>query len=252
MPLQISIRSDKLLDAAADVVVLGIWVSSNPKKAAYSDVVLAADRALGGGLLKVLAKEEFTGKRDQMVSVATFGRLPATRLVLLGLGERAAARDPEVRAFAAKAARAALGEKAKTLILGVPGGVEARLRAVAEGLELGAYRFSKYFTGDRKPKDLLEQVAIVTDKKVGSTAKKDVALGQLVAAGVNLSRDLSNEPPNVLTPAALAGEAQKMAKQHGLKIQVFDYKEIVRRGMSLIDAVGRGSRNEPPKGFLSP
>jgi leucyl aminopeptidase len=36
-----------------------------------------------------------------------------------------------------------------------------------------------------------------------------------------------------------------MAKEHGLKIQVLDFKEIRRRGMKLIDAVGRGSAREP-------
>ncbi|MEO6575602.1 MAG: leucyl aminopeptidase [Polyangiaceae bacterium] len=245
MPLKISVRSDKPLDTASDVVIVGVWASSNPKKPSLPEVVVDADKKLGGGLLKLLAKEEFTGKRDQTFSVATLGRLPAARLVLIGLGERNSAKDPEIRAFAAKAARAAMGEKAKSFTVVVPSGVEVRLRAMAEGLELGAYRFLKYFTGDRKPKDALEEASIVTEKKSGATAKKDIALGQQIAAGVNLSRDLSNEPSNTLTPAALAIEAQKMAKANGLKIQVFDYKEIQKRGMHLIDAVGRGSRNEP-------
>ena len=245
MPLKISVRSDKPFDASGDVVIVGVWASSNPKKPSFPEAVAEADRKLDGALLKHLAKEEFTGKRDQTLSVQTLGRLPASKLVLIGLGDRNAAKDPEIRAFAAKAARAAMGEKAKSFTVVAPSGVEARLRALAEGLELGAYRFTKYFTGDRRPKQQLEEASIVTEKKAGAAAKKDIALGQQIAAAVNLSRDLSNEPPNTLTPAALATEAQKMAKQNGLKIQVFDYKEIQRRGMHLIDAVGRGSSNEP-------
>ena len=57
-----------------------------------------------------------------------------------------------MRTFAAKAARAANVEKATTLAVALPAGLEGELRAVAEGLELGAYRFTKYLTGDRKPK----------------------------------------------------------------------------------------------------
>jgi leucyl aminopeptidase len=242
MSLQISFGSGQPTDVAADVVVLGVWVFGGKKA---PPALQAADTALGGALMALLAKDEFSGKRDQMLSVPTMGKMKATRLIVLGLGDRNVARDPEVRAFAARAARAATGERAKSLALILPDGAEARIRAVAEGAELGAYRFTKYFTGERKPKAELGAVTIFTAKKLGVTAKKDVALGQRIAAAVNISRDLSNEPSNKLMPAQLAIEAQKMAKANGLKIQVFDYKEILKRGMSLIDAVGRGSENEP-------
>jgi leucyl aminopeptidase len=46
-------------------------------------------------------------------------------------------------------------------------------------------------------------------------------------------------------PETLAAAAQGVAKENGLKIEVFDFKEIRRRGMKLIDAVGRGSSHEP-------
>ncbi|HZY86941.1 MAG TPA: non-canonical purine NTP pyrophosphatase, partial [Gemmataceae bacterium] len=119
------------------------------------------------------------------------------------------------------------------------------VRAVAEGLELGAYRFTKYLTGDRKPKTELATVVVGAAGKLKASAKALVALGQKVGAAVNLSRDLSNEPPNVMFPEAMAAAGQGVAKAGGLKIEVFDFKEIRRRGMKLIDAVGRGSRHEP-------
>src|SRR5262249_12552257 len=48
-----------------------------------------------------------------------------------------------------------------------------------------------------------------------------------------------------LTPAALAQSANDVAKAHHVKAQVFDYKEIQKRGMLLVQAVGQGSKNEP-------
>jgi leucyl aminopeptidase len=249
MPLEISLRAalpnGSLGDETGDLVVVALWSFSLGKKGNYPPVLQALDSALGGGLATVLGKDEFTGKKDQSVSVTTFGRMGAARVVVLGLGDRAAARDADLRTFGAKAARMALGEKAKRLLVSVPDGAETRVRALVEGLELGAYRFSKYLTGDRKPKDTLSHVSIVTARKAPPTAKKDIPLGQQIAAGVNLSRDLSNEPPNKMTPAALAQAAVDLAKASGMKATVFDYKEIVKRGMSLIDAVGRGSENEP-------
>jgi len=253
MPLTVSIRSAKPLETAADVLVLGVWAlggksdkAKGAKPAKLGDMLDALDAALGGGLAALLEKEEFTGKREQSIAFPTLGKLPFGRVVVLGLGARSGFGDSEARSFAARAARAANGEKAKTLTLAIPEGLESRARALGEGLELGAYRFTKYLTGDRKPKAELATVTIVTGPKSGgATAKRELDLGQKIAAGVLLSRDLSNEPSNVLTPAALATAAQVAAKMHGFKCTVLDFNDIKTRGMLLIQAVGQGSANEP-------
>jgi leucyl aminopeptidase len=244
MPLDIQLRTAQPADLTADILVVGV-LQLGGKAPALPPAIKALDAALGGAFAKLAAKEEFTGKRDQVISLPTLGRLPAEKIVLLGLGERRSIGAPEVRTFAAKAARAANGEKAKSLALSLPAGLEGELRAVGEGLELGAYRFTKYFTGERKPKAHLVSVVVGAGAKLKPTAKAALALGQRVGQAVNLSRDLSNEPSNVATPEAVASVAEKLAKENGLKIQVFDFKEIRRRGMKLIDAVGRGSVHEP-------
>ncbi len=250
MSLKISLQSARPYEVAADIAVIGAFTlpkSSAKSKAGEVPAPLKAiDVALGGGLAKLIAKEEFTAKKDQVLSITTLGRLPVDRLVILGLGDRRAMTNADVRAFAGKAARCANGDKARSLVLGVPEGLEKRLRYVAEGLDLGVYRFTKYLTGDRRPKAELDGVTITCDAKVrAADVKKAIDLGQKIAAAVNLSRDLSNEPGNVMFPVALAARAQEMAKANGITIQVFDHKEILKRGMKLIDAVGRGSVNEP-------
>src|SRR5882672_6169219 len=244
MPLDIQVRTAQPLDLAADVLVVGVPQSSG-KKATLPPQLKPIDVALGGALAKLIAKEEFFGKRDQSLSLATLGRLSAEKVVLLGLGERRAVGAPEVRTFAARASRAGVVEKAKSLALALPAGLEGELRAVAEGLDLGAYRFNKYLTGERKPKTELEAVVIGVTGRLKPNAKAAVTLGQAVAAAVNLARDLSNEPGNVIYPESFATIAERVAKDKGLKVQVFDFKEIRRRGMKLIDAVGRGSSREP-------
>ena len=151
-----------------------------------------------------------------------------------------------MRTFAAKAARTANVEKATSLALSLPAGLEGELRAVAEGLELGAYRFTKYFTGDRKPKrGARAPSSSASPAKLKPNAKAAVALGQRVGAAVNLSRDLSNEPPNVIYPETLRRGRREARQGERPASQVFDFKEIRRRGMKLIDAVGRGSVREP-------
>jgi leucyl aminopeptidase len=245
MPLQIAVRTAKPSTVAGDILVLGVWTLGSKKKKGPPDALATLDRALGGGLTKVFAREEFKGKKDQSVRVPTFGKLPVHTLVVLGLGDSKAMTDAEARSFAGRAARAAQAEKGRRLVLALPGGLETRLRYVAEGLVLGAYRFDKYLTGERRPKADLSKVFVITSAKLPASAKDDVALGEKIAAAVNIARDLSSEPPNELPPAALAEAAKRVAKEYGLKVEVFDMAEIKKRGMRLIEAVGRGSSHEP-------
>jgi leucyl aminopeptidase len=265
MPLQINVRSSADFNASSadvDVLIVGSWAFAAAAKAGKAGKgakggaasgkepvteLADLDKHFAGALSRWALDEDFRGKREQTLRVATLGRIGARVVILLGLGERDASgvTAAEVRAFAGRAARAANGEKATSMTLVVPPGVESHLRYVAEGLELGAYRFTKYMTGDRKPKEHLSRVTVVVPGVAPRDAKAHTTLGQRVAAGVNIARDLSNEPPNELPPAALAKAALDVARANKLKVVVFDAKEIVRRKMHLLYAVGQGSSNEP-------
>jgi len=246
MPLKITLRSVLPAREVGDLMVVGVPTLGTASKKKNSRSPLDGfDRALGGALGRLLKKEEFKGKKDQQVSISTLGRVKADRLIVCGLGDLGKLGPGDIRTFAAKAARAANADKSKRLVLGVPAGLEGRLREIVEGLEMGAYRFTKYMTGERKPKTHLDQVTIYLLGVMPADAKDRVDLGQTVAAGVNLARDLSNEPPNELYPDTFAAAAQAMAKSVGLKCQVFDFKEIQKRGMKLLQAVGQGSERKP-------
>ncbi len=249
MPLDIQVRTAQATELAADLLVIGVYRTSDPgkdkKPAPLPAALKPIDAALGGALAKLVQKEDFTGKRDQAISLGLLGRLGADKLLVYGLGDRRSVGARELRAFAARAARAAGSEKARSLAISLPAGAEGELRAIAEGVELGAYQFTKYLTGDRKPKSQLRSVILGCAGRVKASAKASVALGQSVGTAVNLARDLSNEPGNVIYPETFAAAAERVAKDSGLKIQVFDFKEIRRRGMKLMDAVGRGSAHEP-------
>ncbi|MDX1650684.1 MAG: leucyl aminopeptidase, partial [Myxococcota bacterium] len=67
----------------------------------------------------------------------------------------------------------------------------------------------------------------------------------ILAESQNEARDLSNEPPNALPPAALAREARRIAKETGLKARVLEPAELRRRGFGAMLAVAQGSTNTP-------
>lgn len=110
-------------------------------------------------------------------------------------------------------------------------------RAV-EGMELGAYSFDKYKTlRPGKP----GVTAVVYPAADEATVKE----AQAYAAGEMLSRDLANEPGNVIVPADMARIAQDVAAKGGLEVEVYDDRWIVEKGMNALYAVGKGSASKP-------
>lgn len=222
-----------------DVIAIVVHEESLAKDATIDEL----DKALGGALRKHLEREEWTGKKDSQLVLPTYGKATAHKIALFGLGAKARATPADERTVASRAARWAQGEKATTLGF-VPATEE--LQPSAEGVTLGAYRFTKYLTGDRKPKKSLEHVILGGRAPKGSKGSVPaVERGHALAEAVLLARDLVNEPPNELTPAAMADRAREVAQRFGLKCTVWDHATIRARGMKLLDAVGRGSTNEP-------
>jgi len=240
MSIKINVASSDPLSTAVDVLVVGV-----PEGASPNDGILARLReALGEGAVNQLKRDEFTGKKDQTAEVHTYERAKAGRVLLVGLGKGPLA-EAECRQLAAKGARYANSARAQSVGVVVPEGAEGNERAVAEGLVLGAYRFTRYMTGDRAPKSTLERGTVLATGKVGKASRDAVALGQQVGEAICIARDLINEPPNELYPETMARTAAQVCKERGLKISVLDKAALTKRGMKLILAVGQGSARDP-------
>jgi leucyl aminopeptidase len=231
------------------VDVLAVLVTED--ELARDEVVSEFDKVLGGGLRAAIKQEEWTGKKESQLVLPTLGHAGARKLALIGLGPAKSVTGVEIRIGAAKAARWASQEKAGSLALILPRKAdETAIRAAAEGVSLGSYRFTKYLTGERQPKKQLGTITLALRGTARTPAKATAAENEALQAGVgvgqavNLVRDLVNEPPNELTPAALADVAKEVASKNKLEITVLDRKKIIAEGMKLLDAVGRGSRNE--------
>jgi len=240
MTFSVQLVSGAAADAGADALVVCAFAG----EVADSGAVLALEDALGGGLITHMKSSDFEAKAEQMLDVPTFGRIKARRLVLVGLGMRKEADGARMRAAVAAAVRTAQSGTTKSIAIALPDD-GAPLRAIGEGIALGAYRFSRYFTGDRRPKAELAKVMVLTSGKLAADRKRELDLGVSVGQAVCLARDAVNEPPNELYPETLAQIAQRLAKEHGFKVKVLDKRGIRAAGMHLHYAVGQGSENEP-------
>lgn len=114
-------------------------------------------------------------------------------------------------------------------------------RSFIEGIYLGNYSFDKYLKQKKSQREL--EVYFYTDdeRKLKSAISKSLN----VIEGVSFAKDLQNEPSNVLTPAELASRISITLKSAGINVKVFDEKEIKRRKMGAVLAVGKGSANPP-------
>jgi leucyl aminopeptidase len=114
----------------------------------------------------------------------------------------------------------------------------------ALGLRLRAYRFDKYKT---RKKESGDNGVEPPDFVIGSSHAAAVrAAGQerfAIAEGVELARNLVNEPPNVLFPVEFAERAKALQKL-GVEVETLDEKAMGKLGMNALLAVGRGSARE--------
>jgi leucyl aminopeptidase len=112
--------------------------------------------------------------------------------------------------------------------------------AVAEGLALGAYQFLNYMSGKaRKPG--IEEIGIYSESISGNTINR---LNNLVLA-CYATRDLINEPANVLDAKVFAGAMADKCRSAGIVAAVMDKEEIVQHEMNALLTVNSGSKSDP-------
>ena len=148
-------------------------------------------------------------------------------------------------ALVARKAGAGIGAKLGKTDLLVAAGDHPRAAEIALGLALRAYDFSAYKT--TKPVDGGDDAA-PRRGRVSFMHKDPEALGKVaadgaaLAEGVFFTRDLVNEPANVLTTGDFADRLLAM-RELGLTVEVLDEDELATLGMRALLGVGQGSES---------
>jgi len=242
--MRVSVDTHRPEEVRADALILG----RHSGEARLSPALAAVDAKLDGGLAAMLQGERFEGKAGQLAYLYAGGRLPAARVIVVGLGPKRGADAEAVRRAASAGVRRArdLGAAAAAVFM-PPDGLTARARAqaVAEGAVLGTYRFDKYLK-EKSPKTI-ESVAVVEpDRRQQPAAREGARAGEVWASATCATRDLVNEPANVVTPTYLADRARELGEAPGCRVRVLDRDECLELGMGAYLGVAQGSV-EPPR-----
>ena len=237
--------------AKADVLVFPVFDTDLTEKKNPPKALAALDKRTKGLLFKTAIAEGFKGKAEQTFVFLTHGKVPATRVMLVGLGARAKFTAELLRLAAGRAVKAATRLKAKGVAVQIPvvRELEQAVKAVVEGFELGAYKYDRWKTQnkDEKNSPKVDKIALYLPEGVKKDKGHDahVSHAKLIAQATNWARDLVNEPAGTMTPTILSEEAKTMAKEVGLNIAIGDRKKIEELKMGMFLGVARGSIQEP-------
>jgi leucyl aminopeptidase len=212
----------------------------------------AVDKALGGAISQLVSQGEIKGKLNEITLVHSLGRLPAARVVVVGLGKKAELNTNKVRGAVAETCRW-LRQKGVASIATVAQGAginginfEAAAQAITEGALLGLYLFRKHITKEEDKIGEVKQLSIVSSDKAQPQLEAGSNKGRILAEVTNLARDMVNEPANYMTPIHMAEAARKLAGSYRLEINVLEREQMAELGMGALLGVAQGSR-QPPK-----
>ena len=197
------------------------------------------------------AVRDCVGKKSELSLLYGHPDLPLPRVLIAGLGKPADLTPNFFRSALAGAVAAcrsrgftALALPVETLPAAVLGlSPETLIRESVCAAACGAYRLNAYRSEpveDSSPD--VASLALCFPARVPAAGRLAAEEGRNEAEGVLLARNLVNGPANIVTPAALADEAERLAALHGFSCTVFGPGEIRSLGMEAFLAVARGSR----------
>ena len=225
--MELHVRKSAVATEVCDVLVVDTTQGKNVLTGFAEEL-----NQLLGGLITQIAKEEgFSGKANETLWVRTDGKLPANRILVIGLGKKEEINLETVR----QAAATALNVIKLTTLKSASAVLFARdietldakelTQAMTEGIQLAHYAFGRY---KKEKKVYLRSFDLITkDAKDFIAAKKGFDLGELFANGTIHARDLVNTPAHHMTPHDLVAAANVIAKGNpSIKIKVYDTEKL--------------------------
>ncbi len=234
-------------------LVVGVYESQK-----LSDSAKAIDALSSGYLSNILKRGDLDGKAEKTLMLHDVPGVHSDRVLLVGLGKEEELSEKHyvkavrasVKAISASAASEAVFYLAELPVKSLA--LRRKVSLLAEAVLDASYRFDaikqkKNDANTSHDKKTIHRITIhVMDSAHVAEAESGLADGKALAAGVALTKDLGNLPPNVCTPTYLAETAVGLGKQYGFKIEVLEREQLEKLGMGSFLGVTQGSE-QPPK-----
>jgi leucyl aminopeptidase len=167
------------------------------------------------------------------------------RVLVVGLGRREDFAPERARVAAAVAAKHAAALQASSVAIALPDSddAEATAAALVEGVILASFRFDRFRKPDEDdPPPRIERLTILGPDSLSAA----VEVARISAEAQNRARELQQLPANFATPSFLADRAAEIvSQQENVSFEVFGREEISDKGMGGLEAVSKGTAEEP-------
>jgi leucyl aminopeptidase len=117
---------------------------------------------------------------------------------------------------------------------------EWKASTLMQALSHAGYQF-RHHKSKPKPLHQLTRIKIHSTDADSKAVRAAVKMGNALDAGLQLAKDLGNEPPNVCHPNYLLAQARKLGRAAKVKVSQLDEKKMTELGMGAFMAVSQGS-----------
>jgi leucyl aminopeptidase len=185
----------------------------------------------------------FTGKAGQVFEGFVEREGEVVRLALAGAGPNDDGREAALERAGAALAAKYLTSGEETIALDAAGLDAAGVASVLLGLRLRAWRHDAYRTKLKdEQKRTLENVAVFAAPKEAEATWK---VEETLAEGVEFTRALVSDPPNVVYPESFVERCLERFKGTGAELSFLNEAEMKKLGMGALLGVNQGSAKEP-------
>ena len=213
--------------------------------------VLPADVAawdVSGFIAFSVTSQKFEGKIGSSLVLPLPQGLPYATAALVGTGKPEDRKASKVEEIGGAVASLAKAFKTKTVLVTL-GDLSGEKLSTTQGVARAAFgailkswEFKKYKTQKKDAeKESVESIAFLTSD--ASVCESDFSPLKALAEGVLMTRNIVEEPANVIYPESFVEKAQELISL-GVKVEALDEAQMEELGMNTLLAVGHGSERE--------
>ena len=223
-------------DQVSEIIFLILSNKNALKKIGLGDNLLL-------DVLKALENKGFGFNKDEIIEINNIKDKKVKSVFIYGLGNKIQKLSSiDFEKIGGKITQLTKSKRKKNVDILVDEKIRKNeeLLRLGYGCILGSYRFDKY-----KTKNLIKSVppALTIQSSNPTKLNKEFKRYNAIAEGVFFTRDLVNEPSNILFPKEYSKRISKL-KKYGLKIEVFGETKMKALKMESLLGVGRGSQHE--------
>src|ERR671918_296885 len=173
--MKVAIKREKAETSKVDILIIPAWQETS---LTAKSPTAQLDACVDGLLSDYIGSGDFSGSLNSTSLLRTKGKIPAPRVLLVGLGKPDAFTVDHLRQASASAATTARKLGVRTMAMVPPAchlGLTEVAQAIVEGALLGLYTLKAFKTvQDDEEKDQLQQLYLLT---AGGSAQQALAKG---------------------------------------------------------------------------